>query len=136
MLQIEGLRAGYADLEILHGIDLEVREGEVVALIGAEQLGRGGGAVGQLDDEVASALDHVVVREDVPAAVQHHAAAHAAAAGTARADLDDRGRDPLDEAREVIDRRDQRRCGLAGVRVSRRHHRRGQGRRAHRRRRR
>ncbi len=40
MLQIEGLRAGYADLEILHGIDLEVREGEVVALIGANGAGK------------------------------------------------------------------------------------------------
>lgn len=40
MLQIEGLRAGYADLEILHGIDLEVQEGEVVALIGANGAGK------------------------------------------------------------------------------------------------
>ncbi|MEX2323723.1 MAG: ABC transporter ATP-binding protein [Acidimicrobiia bacterium] len=40
MLEIEGLRAGYADLEILHGIDLEVREGEVVALIGANGAGK------------------------------------------------------------------------------------------------
>ena len=40
MLRIEGLRAGYADLEILHGIDLEVREGEVVALIGANGAGK------------------------------------------------------------------------------------------------
>ena len=40
MLQIEGLRAGYADLEILHGIDLEVKEGEVVALIGANGAGK------------------------------------------------------------------------------------------------
>jgi len=40
MLRIEGLRSGYADLEILHGIDLEVREGEVVALIGANGAGK------------------------------------------------------------------------------------------------
>jgi branched-chain amino acid transport system ATP-binding protein len=40
LLQIEGLRAGYADLEILHGIDLEVQEGEVVALIGANGAGK------------------------------------------------------------------------------------------------
>ncbi|MEE8331271.1 MAG: ABC transporter ATP-binding protein [Acidimicrobiia bacterium] len=40
MLQIEDLRAGYADLEILHGIDLEVGEGEVVALIGANGAGK------------------------------------------------------------------------------------------------
>ncbi len=40
MLRIESLRAGYGDLEILHGIDLEVREGEVVALIGANGAGK------------------------------------------------------------------------------------------------
>lgn len=40
MLRIEGLHAGYDDLEVLHGIDLEVREGEVVALIGANGAGK------------------------------------------------------------------------------------------------
>ena len=40
MLRIEGLRSGYGDLEILHGIDLEVKEGEVVALIGANGAGK------------------------------------------------------------------------------------------------
>ena len=40
MLRIEDLRAGYGELEILHGIDLEVREGEVVALIGANGAGK------------------------------------------------------------------------------------------------
>ena len=40
MLEIEGLRAGYGDLEILHGIDLSVNEGEVVALIGANGAGK------------------------------------------------------------------------------------------------
>ena len=40
MLRIEGLRAGYGELEILHGIDLEVQEGEVVALIGANGAGK------------------------------------------------------------------------------------------------
>lgn len=34
------MRAGYGELEILHGIDLEVREGEVVALIGANGAGK------------------------------------------------------------------------------------------------
>lgn len=40
MLRIEDLRAGYGELEILHGIDLEVHEGEVVALIGANGAGK------------------------------------------------------------------------------------------------
>ena len=40
MLQIENLHAGYDDLEVLHGIDLEVNEGEIVALIGANGAGK------------------------------------------------------------------------------------------------
>lgn len=40
MLRIEDVRSGYGDLEILHGIDLEVNEGEVVALIGANGAGK------------------------------------------------------------------------------------------------
>jgi branched-chain amino acid transport system ATP-binding protein len=40
LLQIENLHAGYGDLEVLHGIDLDVNEGEIVALIGANGAGK------------------------------------------------------------------------------------------------
>jgi branched-chain amino acid transport system ATP-binding protein len=40
LLRIEGLYAGYGDLEVLHGIDLEVNEGEIVALMGANGAGK------------------------------------------------------------------------------------------------
>jgi branched-chain amino acid transport system ATP-binding protein len=40
LLQIENLHAGYDDLEVLHGIDLEVGDGEIVALIGANGAGK------------------------------------------------------------------------------------------------
>ncbi len=40
MLHIENLHAGYGDLEVLHGIDLEVNEDEIVALIGANGAGK------------------------------------------------------------------------------------------------
>jgi branched-chain amino acid transport system ATP-binding protein len=40
LLQIENLHAGYDDLEVLHGIDLEVNSGEIVALIGANGAGK------------------------------------------------------------------------------------------------
>jgi len=40
MLTVHDLAAGYGDLAILHDIDLEVAEGEVVALIGANGAGK------------------------------------------------------------------------------------------------
>ncbi len=39
-LQIKGLRAGYGQIEVLHGISLEIRCGEIVTLIGANGAGK------------------------------------------------------------------------------------------------
>ena len=39
-LRIEGLRAGYGEIPVLHDITLEVREGEVVALLGRNGAGK------------------------------------------------------------------------------------------------
>ena len=40
MLRVEGLRTAYGSLEVLHGISLEVRDGEIVALLGANGAGK------------------------------------------------------------------------------------------------
>ena len=40
LLRLEGIRAGYGNIEALHGIDLEVRHGEIVCLIGANGAGK------------------------------------------------------------------------------------------------
>ncbi|HEX4926829.1 MAG TPA: ABC transporter ATP-binding protein [Burkholderiales bacterium] len=40
MLRLEGLRCGYGRIPVLHGIDLEVRAGELVALLGANGAGK------------------------------------------------------------------------------------------------
>lgn len=39
-LRLEALRAGYGNIAVLHGVDLEVREGEVVALLGRNGAGK------------------------------------------------------------------------------------------------
>ncbi len=39
-LSVRGLRAGYGRLEVLHGVDLEVGTGELVAVIGANGAGK------------------------------------------------------------------------------------------------
>lgn len=40
MLEVRGLRSGYAGVEVLHGIDLRVAEGETVCLLGANGAGK------------------------------------------------------------------------------------------------
>jgi branched-chain amino acid transport system ATP-binding protein len=40
MLEIRALRAGYGKVEILRGIDLEVRSGEIVAVLGSNGVGK------------------------------------------------------------------------------------------------
>ncbi|MDO8288248.1 MAG: ABC transporter ATP-binding protein [Parvibaculum sp.] len=40
MLRIRGLRSGYGRIEALHGIDLDVPEGQIVSLIGANGAGK------------------------------------------------------------------------------------------------
>jgi len=40
LLEIEGLKAGYGEIEVLHGIDLSLNEGEFVCIIGANTAGK------------------------------------------------------------------------------------------------
>jgi branched-chain amino acid transport system ATP-binding protein len=40
MLSVEGLRSRYGRIEVLHGVDLEVGSGEIVAVIGANGAGK------------------------------------------------------------------------------------------------
>ena len=40
LLEVRNLRAGYGPIDVLHGITLEVRPGEIVSLIGANGAGK------------------------------------------------------------------------------------------------
>ncbi len=40
MLEVRGLRAGYGPMQVLHGVDLDVGSGEIVAILGANGAGK------------------------------------------------------------------------------------------------
>ena len=40
LLQLEGLRAGYGHVEVLHGVSLSVPEGQMVAIVGPNGAGK------------------------------------------------------------------------------------------------
>ncbi|MEO0821445.1 MAG: ABC transporter ATP-binding protein [Pseudomonadota bacterium] len=78
MLEVRGLRAGYGAIEVLHGIDLDVGEGECVALIGANGAGKTttlkticgllapkAGSIRLRGAEIGGRSGHAIVREGV-----------------------------------------------------------------------
>lgn len=40
MLEVRKLSAGYGEVQVLHGVDLDIRKGEIVALLGANGAGK------------------------------------------------------------------------------------------------
>ena len=40
LLEVRGLKAGYGEIEVLHGVDLAIEGGEIVTLIGANGAGK------------------------------------------------------------------------------------------------
>ena len=40
ILKLSGLTSGYGDVQVLWGIDLEVREGEIVCIVGSNGAGK------------------------------------------------------------------------------------------------
>jgi branched-chain amino acid transport system ATP-binding protein len=40
MLEVRGLHAGYGEVEVLHGVDIDVAEGEIVAVLGSNGVGK------------------------------------------------------------------------------------------------
>ncbi|UGQ15071.1 ATP-binding cassette domain-containing protein [Yinghuangia sp. ASG 101] len=40
LLRLRGVRAGYGDVEVLHGVDLDIRAGSITALLGANGAGK------------------------------------------------------------------------------------------------
>lgn len=79
MLALEGVVAAYGQSQALHGIDLEVREGEVVCMVGRNGAGKTstmrcivhdlirvtGGSVRFKDEDIAGLDPHLVARKGV-----------------------------------------------------------------------
>ena len=75
MLKIEGLRAGYKGTEALHGISLEIRQGTIVAAVGANGAGKSTliNALSRLVDVNAGAITfdgQNIVRMSAPEVVE------------------------------------------------------------------
>ena len=75
MLSVRGLRVNYGPIEVIHGIDIDVGEGECVALIGANGAGKSstlkaisglvpaaGGTVTFDGKDITNQSGHVVVK--------------------------------------------------------------------------
>lgn len=78
MLEIDDLRAGYDGIEVLHGVDLAVEEGEIVALIGSNGAGKTtttrtisgiveplGGSIEYRGDEIGGEDPHEIVERGI-----------------------------------------------------------------------
>lgn len=78
MLEVSGLKAGYGQIEVLHGIDFHVNQGECVALIGANGAGKStalktvcglvkprGGTVRFQGRDITGASGHEIVRAGI-----------------------------------------------------------------------
>lgn len=78
MLQIKNLVAGYGKVNVLHGISLEVRERECVALIGANGAGKSttlrcicglnevrGGSITFMGESLGGLSGHAIVRKGI-----------------------------------------------------------------------
>ena len=118
VLEVKGLQAWYNELHILHGVDLDVREGEVVTLLGRNGAGKTTtlksimGIVGKRSGSV----DVPRPRAHQPLDRPHRPARRRALPGGARHFREPHGQgESVPAARDRQDRRDERRADFRAV---------------------
>ncbi|CUW40682.1 leucine/isoleucine/valine transporter subunit; ATP-binding component of ABC superfamily [Magnetospirillum sp. XM-1] len=72
MLRIEGLHSGYGRIQALHGVDIDVAEGEIVALVGANGAGKTTLLMTICGNPRASAGKVRLAGEDITGLATHH----------------------------------------------------------------
>ncbi len=72
MLNLRGLQSGYGRIQALHGIDMEVREGEIVTLVGANGAGKTTLLMTICGNPRASAGKVLLAGEDITGLATHH----------------------------------------------------------------
>jgi branched-chain amino acid transport system ATP-binding protein len=72
MLRIEGLHSGYGRIQALHGVDISVAEGEIVALVGANGAGKTTLLMTICGNPRASAGKVLLAGEDITGLATHH----------------------------------------------------------------
>jgi branched-chain amino acid transport system ATP-binding protein len=72
MLRIEGLHSGYGRIQALHGVDISVAEGEIVALVGANGAGKTTLLMTICGNPQASAGKVLLAGEDITGLATHH----------------------------------------------------------------
>ncbi|MBI3446067.1 MAG: ABC transporter ATP-binding protein [Magnetospirillum sp.] len=72
MLRVEGLHSGYGRIQALHGVDISVAEGEIVALVGANGAGKTTLLMTICGNPRASAGRVLLGGEDITTLPTHH----------------------------------------------------------------
>ena len=72
MLRVEGLVSGYGRIQALHGVDIAVGKGEIVALVGANGAGKTTLLMTICGNPRASAGRVMLDGEDITALPTHH----------------------------------------------------------------
>lgn len=134
MLELDTVRAGYDEIEVLHGVDLSVDEGEIVALIGSNGAGKtttmrticgilspSHGTITYRGEEIQSRPSHAIVERGIVQVPEHRdlfmnmTVMDNLLLGAQTADAKVKREGTLDEMFELFPRLDERKNQRAGT---------------------